>query len=151
MNKTLKKNGFSLIELLVVLGIIAVLTGLIAFNFNAARARARDVQRKNDLKELRSALELYKNDSGTYPSSANYATMISVLVAGDYAQSAFSDPKVALSGSSSWVEYTYAPSVSNTVYTISMCFENRADPLLAGSTSDCGASNDGRLYTYISQ
>lgn len=61
------KKGFTLIELLVVVSIIAMLTALIMVNFNAARERARDVQRKSDLDNVKKALRMYYNDNGLYP------------------------------------------------------------------------------------
>jgi len=61
------KKGFTLIELLVVISIIGMLTALIVVNFNAARERARDVQRKSDLDQIKKALRMYYNDYGGYP------------------------------------------------------------------------------------
>jgi len=65
----MRKKGFTLIELLVVISIIGVLATLIIANFNAARERARDVQRKSDLRQIKTALRLYYNDMTTYPAS----------------------------------------------------------------------------------
>jgi type II secretion system protein G len=65
-----KKNfGFTLIELLVVIAIIGLLASLIMVNFNAARERARDVQRKSDLDQVKKALRMYYNDNNLYPTS----------------------------------------------------------------------------------
>jgi len=64
------KRGFTLIELLVVVSIIAMLTALIMVNFNAARERARDVQRKSDLDNVKKALRMYYNDNGKYPTNS---------------------------------------------------------------------------------
>lgn len=61
--------GFTLIELLVVISIIGILATLVAANLNAARSRARDAQRKSDLKNVQTALRLYYNDRATFPSS----------------------------------------------------------------------------------
>ena len=54
--------GFTLIELLVVIAIIGSLSALFLPNFMAARERARDSQRKSDLRQIQKALELYKQD-----------------------------------------------------------------------------------------
>jgi len=55
--------GFTLIELLVVIAIIGVLTALVLSNFNSARDRARDAQRKSDLDQIKKALMMYYNDN----------------------------------------------------------------------------------------
>ncbi len=62
------RKGFSLIELLVVITIIAVLVGVALPNFLGARQRARDAKKKAELRELKSALRLYYNDFNSYPS-----------------------------------------------------------------------------------
>lgn len=59
--------GFTLIELLVVISIIAILIGLSVFGLLGARTASRDARRKADLEQIRSALEIYKADCGTYP------------------------------------------------------------------------------------
>lgn len=56
------KKAFTLIELLVVIAIIGSLSALFLPNFMAARERARDSQRKSDLKQIQKAFELYKQD-----------------------------------------------------------------------------------------
>ena len=65
------KSGFTLIELLVVISVIGLLAGLIMVNFNAARARARDVQRKSDLDQVKKALRMYYNDNNLYPETGS--------------------------------------------------------------------------------
>ncbi len=65
-----KKNtaqGFTLIELLVVIAIIGILSSVVLASVNSARAKARDAKRKQDLYQIRNALELYFNDNGRYP------------------------------------------------------------------------------------
>ncbi len=61
------KRGFTLIELLVVVIIIGILATLMIVALNAARARARDAQRKTQLNQLATGLEMYYNDKGIYP------------------------------------------------------------------------------------
>jgi len=67
------KSGFTLIELLVVVSIIGMLTALILVNFNAARERARDTQRKSDLNQIKRALRMYYNDYDGYPEHSGSA------------------------------------------------------------------------------
>jgi len=67
--KDQNKCGFTLIELLVVISIIGILVSLSFLGFAQARKSARDSKRKADLEQIRSALELYRNDCKTYPSA----------------------------------------------------------------------------------
>jgi len=71
-SKKLLNRGFTLIELLVVIAIIGVLASVILVSLNSARAKARDARRKADLRNITVALEMYKNDAGTYPVSVNW-------------------------------------------------------------------------------
>lgn len=59
--------GFSLVELLISVSIISILMAVGYFNFKDSTKAARDAQRKSDLRELQSAIELYKNENGRYP------------------------------------------------------------------------------------
>lgn len=63
-------QGFSLIELLVVVGILAVLTALLLANISSGRARARDAVRKSDFDGIKKALQIYYNDYQSYPADA---------------------------------------------------------------------------------
>jgi len=63
----MNKKGFTLIELLVAMTIIAVLSGLALVSYQGARESARDGKRKSDLEQIRSGLEMCRNDNGSYP------------------------------------------------------------------------------------
>ncbi len=76
-NKYMKK-AFTLIELLVVIVIIGIIASLTFVALNSVRAKARDTKRIADIRNLQSALEIYKNDNGVYPT---YATSGTALVA----------------------------------------------------------------------
>lgn len=67
--------GFTIIELLVVISIIAILTTIGLISFTQTNKRARDGKRKADLEQVRSALVLYRTDNGTYPTSLDWSTM----------------------------------------------------------------------------
>ena len=64
---TQSRTGFTLVELLVVMGIIFLLASVVFVAVNSAREGARDKQRKVDLKNLQLAIELYKEAHGQYP------------------------------------------------------------------------------------
>ena len=61
------KKGFTLIELLVVIAIIGLLATLAVVSFGNARERARDTKRKGDLAQIAKALELFFQETGSYP------------------------------------------------------------------------------------
>lgn len=67
------KKGFTLLELLIVIGVIASLAGIVLFTFPAGKKRARDSQRKSDVKQYQTALEAYanKNDDIYFDTSGN--------------------------------------------------------------------------------
>jgi len=123
----MKKNlGFTLIELLVAIAIIGILATLLLSNVNVARGRARDAQRKNDLREIQNALELYKN--GTTPPA--YPLALPTLSAGEkYLKVVPEDP--FCSGaicSSGWKIYNYSRNATDTLkYTVVACLENAGD------------------------
>lgn len=53
------ESGFTLIELLVVIAIISLLASVILASLKSAKERAYDVKIKNDITQVRNALELY--------------------------------------------------------------------------------------------
>ena len=63
------KKGFTLIELMIVIAIMGILIAVGLNTFKTSQMRARDSRRKNDLRQIASALEYYYHDKTTYPSS----------------------------------------------------------------------------------
>lgn len=64
----INKKAFTLLEILVVIGIIAVLVGLTTSSYSIAQKKARDAKRKSDLKSVQNCLEQYYsyNDNFKY-------------------------------------------------------------------------------------
>ena len=50
------QKAFTLVELLVVISLIGILATLVLANLNSARERARDAERKSDLRNIQTAL-----------------------------------------------------------------------------------------------
>ena len=67
MRQVCRRRGFTLVELLVVVSVIAVLLSVIYASFSNARQSSRDSVRQSALKEIQLALETYKNQQGRYP------------------------------------------------------------------------------------
>ncbi len=63
-----KQRGFTLLELLVVIGIIGILVGIGTISYQSAQEKSRDSRRRGDLKAISNALEqYYAENTGSYP------------------------------------------------------------------------------------
>lgn len=114
----MKNKGFTLIELLVVIAILGVLTTLLVSNMAGVRERARDAQRKSDLKEIQNALQMYKSDqtSPAYP-----ANLSSLATNSKYMSKVPTDP------STNENYYYKIKSTDSLDYRLKACLENVSD------------------------
>lgn len=62
-----KQNGFTIVELLIVIVIIAILAAITIVAFNGVQNRAKDTARLNGVAQIMKALEIYKSFEGRYP------------------------------------------------------------------------------------
>ena len=62
-----KQTGFTLVEIIIVIAITGLMASLAAVALINARVRSRDTKRIADIKDIRSALELYFHDCNEYP------------------------------------------------------------------------------------
>lgn len=65
MSKT--RSGFTIVELLIVIVVIAILAAISIVAYNGVQQRARDSQRVQDMQTITKALELYYIDNGRFP------------------------------------------------------------------------------------
>jgi len=61
------RNGFTLIEILIVVAIIAILASIVLVGIGPTEKLGRDSRRVSDLHEVQTALELYYSKCGYYP------------------------------------------------------------------------------------
>jgi type II secretion system protein G len=66
-NLRVGKQGFTLIELMMVVAIMGMLATIVIGSVNGAKASARDIKRVSDIKAIQTALTAYYNDNGHYP------------------------------------------------------------------------------------
>jgi prepilin-type N-terminal cleavage/methylation domain-containing protein len=67
-----KKNnrGFTIVELLIVIVVIGILAALVIVTYNGIQQKARDTERKTDIKALQGHMEAYWADNAKYPTLA---------------------------------------------------------------------------------
>ena len=64
------KKSFTLLEMLIVLGIIAVILSVLSVSFSTTQKKSRDAKRKGDIKALQNGLEQYYSSCGyVYPTA----------------------------------------------------------------------------------
>lgn len=78
-----KQQGFTLIEIIVVVVIIGILATFVAPKFLGKTDDARIVKAKSDLQALESALDIYKLDNYAYPTTDQGLEALVTLPAGD--------------------------------------------------------------------
>ncbi len=67
-----RNEGFTIVELLIVIVVIGILAALVLNTFQGVQARARDTERKTDINAMHTQVEVFFNDSSTgqYPLTA---------------------------------------------------------------------------------
>jgi len=121
-----KKSGFSILEIVVVIVVIAFFAMLIIPGLISGPARARDATRKNDLRLIKSALENYYNQYSRYPNK------LSDLEAGapPFIKKVPKDPKTGK-------DYVYVLGGSNgATFVLQATLENKNDKDLKSRNND---------------
>ncbi len=107
-----KQQGFTIVELLIVIVVIGILAALVITTFTGIQQKARDTERTTDVKAIHGQVEAYYAQNGVYPTLANLndSTWRGTNMKG-LDQEALKDPKgsgYTLAGSASASQYGYA-------------------------------------------
>lgn len=78
----MKKNGFTLLEILVVISIIGILVALGTAAYSTAQQKGRDARRKADIKAIQNGFEQYHAKTGAYPTTLVQANDLTIFPAG---------------------------------------------------------------------
>lgn len=78
----MEKNGFTLLEILVVISIIGILVALGTAAYSTAQKKSRDARRKADIKSLQNGFEQYYSKNNDYPTTQVEAADTTIFPAG---------------------------------------------------------------------
>ena len=108
MKRLLKSNrGFTLVELMIVITVIAILTTIAVVSFTRVQKQSRDTKRKGDLRSIATATQAYFSEASSYP------TDLSTALVPTYIPTFPIDPTGDAMGS-----YSYSVDTSQNVYTL---------------------------------
>lgn len=67
------RRGFTIVELIVTITVIAILAAIVTISYNGVQQSTRDSQRKNDVTQIKIALEKYFAANSRYPGPSGCA------------------------------------------------------------------------------
>lgn len=109
LTRNKKVNGFTLIELMVVMAILGTLLAVVVPRYFDGLKRAEEAALKEDLKEMREAIDYYYEDKNAYPPT------LETLVTERYIKFLPEDP---MTGSHETWQTVMPPDNSNAVYDV---------------------------------
>jgi len=122
-------QGFTLIEILIVIAIIGMIVGLLLPNFNQLRQEGRDQSRKTGVKALVEALEMYKLNQNPpeYPAAIPNLNTGDSWIDGEitYLNQTPVDPLYDTNEDK--FKYIYVRTSTQTYY-VGVCLEDASDP-----------------------
>lgn len=140
----INKNGaYTMIELLIVIGIMAVFSAVIYSSFGSSKAKSRDQERISDVSTIQIALEQYFSKKGIYPVNLNDPSFIGTYLSADLANKYVNNyfPMTKNSGTNYCITYQLWTKfeLSNQYQDSKKNFDSTASTL-AGGLYECGDS-----------
>ncbi|OGD62565.1 hypothetical protein A2160_05990 [Candidatus Beckwithbacteria bacterium RBG_13_42_9] len=133
------RSGFTFVELLVVITIIALLSAIGLANYRTVSQKTRDSKRKSDLEQIRAALEMYRSDQGQYPTITDLPASFLTSCTGTLTSGAktYMDPIPCDPKNTGSYQYTYTPGA---VPPLSYQLETTMEVDTSGGTCGSGLS-----------
>lgn len=72
MRAGISHRGFTIVELLIVIVVIAILAAVSVVAYNGVQLRSKIAATNSDLKAIKTAMMLYRTDRGTLPNGADW-------------------------------------------------------------------------------
>ena len=126
----MKKQGFTLIEILIVVAIIGLLASVVLVGLGSFRTRGRDARRINDLREVQNGLEIYYTKNQSYPDANDWNALKTALIGSGIGL--FDIPNDPLIGRN----YAYCKTLDNYNYVIAAYLEDIDNVALKQASSD---------------
>ncbi len=142
-------QGFTLIEILIVVAIIAILASVVLVGLGPTQQQGRDARRISDLREVQTGLELYYNKEGDYPAATTWgpqssAGTLSYLLANDGLGISQIPNDPNNNGSDSGATYYYCANSSQTAYVIGAQLETNSSAFKGYATPSTYGTGDGQ-------
>jgi|GEM_PF-858479 len=142
--KRINHTAFTLMEILVIIVIVGVIATLTTIALNNLRSKSRDVKRISDIRQIQSALEMYKNDNNTYPQYLTPSMSLIGSLNGQTYLSAIPAPPGQLDGNCSSDVYDYQYDSSSNSYSILYCL---GDAIQSTGPANCMATHGNICQT----
>jgi prepilin-type N-terminal cleavage/methylation domain-containing protein len=134
----IRLSGFTLIEILIVVAIIAILSSVVLVGLGPTQQAGRDARRLSDLRETQTGLELYYSKCGYYPGGAAPAACPAWAANSTWAAMAASLTGSAIGVASVPIDptagktYYYTAFTGGSSYTIGAVLENANNAVFTG-------------------
>ncbi len=142
MNETHRnKQGFTLIEILVVATIIGIMLVVGLAAYTTAQKKGRDARRKGDIKAARNALEQYNSDYEAYPEESTCADL-----GGELETQGFLDGGIPTDPKINDDDYQYSCDSNSDEYCVCAKLESGGGNANAPDASGCNWSQGGDFF-----